>query len=173
MKREDKNLIIGNIEAELKKVPHFYLTDISGLNAERTSALRRLCFEKNVTLLVVKNKFFEKALQRTGTDFSGLYPVLKGSTSVIFSEKNNLPAQIIKEFRKNNPKPILKAAYVEESIYIGENQLENLLKIKSKEELVGDIIFMLQSPMKTVVSQLKSGGNIIAGVVKTLQEKNN
>jgi large subunit ribosomal protein L10 len=173
MKREDKNLIIGNIEAELKKVPHFYLTDISGLNAERTSALRRLCFERKVKLLVVKNKFFQKALERSDVDYSMLYPILKGSTSVIFSEKNNLPAQIIKEFRKKETKPSLKAAYVEESFYFEDNQLEALLKIKSKEELIGDVVFLLQSPMKKVVSQLKSGGNIIAGVVKTLQEKKN
>lgn len=173
MKRELKNQIIDNISEELGKYPHFYLTDISGLNAQSTSALRRLCFERNVKLLVVKNTFLQKALERATPDYSGLYPVLVGHTSVMLSEQNNLPAKLIKDFRKHNPKPLLKAAYVEESVYVGEDLVETLIKIKSKEQLIGDIVFLLQSPMQKVVGQLKSGGNIIAGVVKTLQERNN
>ena len=168
MRREDKNLLIDKLTEQINKYPHFYLTDISDLNADTTSKLRRKCFEKQIELVVVKNTLFIKALEKSGkSDFTQLYDSIKGSTSVMFTES----AKLIKEFRKANPKPLLKAAFVEESIYVGENQLEALVSLKSKNELVADVIAMLQSPAKNVVSGLQSGRNILAGVVKTLSEK--
>lgn len=172
MRREDKNLLIDKLTEQINKYPHFYLTDISDLNADTTSKLRRKCFEKQIELVVVKNTLFIKALEKSGkSDFTQLYDSIKGSTSVMFTESGNVPAKLIKEFRKANPKPLLKAAFVEESIYVGENQLEALVSLKSKNELVADVIAMLQSPAKNVVSGLQSGRNILAGVVKTLSEK--
>lgn len=172
MRREDKNLLIDKLTEQIKQYPHFYLADISDLNAEATSKLRRKCFEKQIELVVVKNTLFIKALERSGkSDFTPLYDSIKGSTSVMFTETGNVPAKLIKEFRKANPKPLLKAAFVEESIYIGENQLEALVSLKSKNELIADVIALLQSPAKNVVSGLQSGRNILAGVVKTLSEK--
>jgi large subunit ribosomal protein L10 len=172
MRREDKNLLIDKLAEQIKQYPHFYLADISELNAEVTSKLRRKCFEKQIELVVVKNTLFIKALERSGkSDFTQLYDSIKGSTSVMFTETGNVPAKLIKEFRRANPKPLLKAAFVEESIYVGENQLETLVSLKSKNELVADVIALLQSPAKNVVSSLQSGRNIIAGVVKTLSEK--
>lgn len=172
MRREDKNLLIDKLAEQIKQYPHFYLTDISELNAQVTSKLRRKCFERQIELVVVKNTLFIKALERSGkSDFTPLYDSIKGSTSVMFTETGNIPAKLIKEFRKGNPKPLLKAAFVEECIYVGENQLENLVSLKSKNELVADVIAMLQSPAKNVISSLQSGRNIIAGVVKTLSEK--
>ena len=172
MRREDKNLLIDKLTEQINKYPHFYLTDISDLNAETTSKLRRKCFEKQIELIVVKNTLFIKALEKSGkSDFTPLYDSIKGSTSVMFTESGNVPAKLIKEFRKANPKPLLKAAFVEESIYVGENQLEALVSLKSKNELIADVIALLQSPAKNVVSGLQSGRNILAGVVKTLSEK--
>ena len=172
MRREDKNLLIDKLTEQIKQYPHFYLADISDLNAEATSKLRRKCFEKQIELVVVKNTLFIKALERSGkSDFTSLYDSIKGTTSVMFTETGNVPAKLIKEFRKANPKPLLKAAFVEESIYIGENQLEALVSLKSKNELIADVIALLQSPAKNVVSGLQSGRNILAGVVKTLSEK--
>mgnify|MGYP001439690482 CR=1 FL=1 len=172
MRREDKNLLIDKLTEQIKQYPHFYLADISDLNADATSKLRRKCFEKQIELVVVKNTLFIKALERSGkSDFTPLYDSIKGSTSVMFTETGNVPAKLIKEFRKANPKPLLKAAFVEESIYIGENQLEALVSLKSKNELIADVIALLQSPAKNVVSGLQSGRNILAGVVKTLSEK--
>lgn len=172
MRREDKNLLIDKLTEQINKYPHFYLTDISELNAETTSKLRRKCFEKQIELVVVKNTLFIKALEKSGkSDFSQLYDSIKGSTSVMFTESGNVPAKLIKEFRKANPKPLLKAAFVEESIYVGENQLEALVSLKSKNELIADVIALLQSPAKNVVSGLQSGRNILAGVVKTLSER--
>lgn len=172
MRREDKNLLIDKLTKQINQYPHFYLADISELNAEVTSKLRRKCFEKQIELVVVKNTLFIKALERSGkSDFTQLYDSIKGSTSVMFTETGNVPAKLIKEFRKKNPKPLLKAAFVEESIYVGENQLETLVSLKSKNELVADVIALLQSPAKNVVSGLQSGRNILAGVVKTLSER--
>ena len=172
MRREDKNLLIDKLTEQIKQYPHFYLADISDLNADATSKLRRKCFEKQIELVVVKNTLFIKALERSGkSDFTPLYDSIKGSTSVMFTETGNVPAKLIKEFRKANPKPLLKAAFVEESIYIGENQLDALVSLKSKNELIADVIVLLQSPAKNVVSGLQSGRNILAGVVKTLSEK--
>jgi len=171
MNRDEKNRIIDNLTDSLSQAKHFYLTDISNLNAETTGKLRRACFEKNITLVVVKNTLLQKALEKFEGKYEGLYGVLKDSTSIMFTEKNNIPAKLIKEFRKTAPKPILKAAFVEESIYIGDDQLDALSSIKSKEELVGDIILLLQSPARNVLSALQSGGSKLAGIVKTLSEK--
>lgn len=173
MRREDKNLVIDKIAEQIKQYPHFYLTDTADLNAEATSSLRRICFEKQVKMVVVKNTLLKLALERSGkADFSALYDTLKGSTSIMFSETGNVPAKLIKEFRKGGAtKPVLKAAYVEESIYVGEGQLEALVALKSKNELIGDVIALLQSPAKNVVSALKSGGSKLSGVIKTLSER--
>ncbi|MCY1633361.1 50S ribosomal protein L10 [Marinifilum breve] len=171
MKKEQKIQIIDSLTEEINASNHFYLTDISEMNAEDTSALRRACFEKDIKLVVVKNTLLKIALEKAEGEFEGLDNVLKGSTSLMLTETGNLPAKLIKEFRKEHDKPILKAAYVEESLYIGDNELEALTTIKSKEELIGDIVALLQSPIKNVVSSLESGKNILAGVVKTLSEK--
>lgn len=171
MKKEQKIQIIDSLTEEINASNHFYLTDISEMNAEDTSALRRACFEKDIKLVVVKNTLLKIALEKAEGEFEGLDNVLKGATSLMLTETGNLPAKLIKEFRKEHDKPILKAAYVEESLYIGDNELEALTTIKSKEELIGDIVALLQSPIKNIVSSLESGKNILAGVVKTLSEK--
>lgn len=172
MRREEKNIVIDKIADQIKQYPHFYLTDTADLNAEATSSLRRVCFEKQVKMVVVKNTLLKLALERSGkADFSALYDTLKGSTSIMFSETGNVPAKLIKEFRKSSEKPVLKAAYVEESIYVGDEQLEALVALKSKNEFIGDIVTLLQSPAKNVVSALQSGGNKLSGVIKTLSER--
>ncbi len=171
MKREEKDIIVNNLVDQLKESPHFYLTDTSELNAEATSDLRRKCFESNIKMVVVKNTLLKRALDKIEQEVEELYDVLKGSTAIMFTETGNAPAKMIKEFRKKFEKPVIKAAFVEESIYIGDDQLENLVNVKSKEELLGDLIGLLQSPVKTVMSQLQSGGNILSGVVKTLSER--
>jgi large subunit ribosomal protein L10 len=170
-RREDKHAIVEELTQHIKGSNHFYLADISELNAEDTSNLRRKCFEKEVKLMVVKNTLLKKALEQSEGEFDDLYSILKNSTSIMFSDTGNIPAKLIKEFRKNHDKPVLKGAFVEESIYIGDDQLENLASLKSKEELIGDVILLLQSPAKNVISSLKSGGNTLAGVIKTLSEK--
>ena len=173
MKKEDKGLIIQELQTTLGQYSHFYLADIGGLNAAQTSELRRTCYKQDIKLLVVKNTLLQKALENLDTDFSEIYGSLKGETSMMLSNTGNAPAKLIKEFSKSNKskKPLLKAAYVEESFYIGENQLEALASIKSKNELLGELIGLLQSPAKNVVSALQSGGNTIHGVLKTLGER--
>jgi len=171
MRREEKNAIIDDLTRKLQQYNHFYLTDISSLNAEKTSQLRRKCFEKDVQLIVVKNTLFRKALEKSEKDFGNIFNILKDSTSIMFCETANVPAKLIKEFRKTSDRPILKAAFVEESLYIGDDQVDVLSALKSRNELIADIIFLLQSPAKKVVSQLQTGGSILAGVVKTLSEK--
>jgi large subunit ribosomal protein L10 len=171
MNRDEKNRIIDDLTDSISNAKHFYLTDISNLNAETTSKLRRACFERDITLVVVKNTLLQKALEKFEGKYEGLYGALTDSTSIMFTDKNNIPAKLIKEFRKTSPKPLLKAAFVEESIYIGDDQLDALSSIKSKEELIGDLIFLLQSPARNVLSALQSGGNTLAGIVKTLSEK--
>ncbi|NTW31357.1 MAG: 50S ribosomal protein L10 [Bacteroidetes bacterium] len=172
MKKEEKNQIIDSLVEQLNTNNNFYLTDTSGLNVEITNKLRRLCFKRNVKLLVVKNTLLKKAMERTNKDFDSLYDSLEGATSIMFSDSGNVPAKLIKEFRKTAPKPIIKAAFAEESCFVGENLLEVLINIKSKKELVADIIYMLQSPAKNVISALQSSSHKIAGIVKTLSEKN-
>ena len=173
MRREEKDVIIENLAQRLNDTRHFYLTDISSLNAEETSNLRRKCFEKEISLLVVKNTLLRKAMEKSDGDFNDLYDVLKDSTSIMFCETGNLPAKLIREFRKTLERPILKAAFVEESIYVGDNQLEALSKIKSKTELLGDLLALLQSPATNLVSALASSGSKLAGALTTLSEKEN
>jgi len=173
MRREEKEVIIDNLAQRLDATKHFYLTDISSLDAEQTSNLRRKCFEKDISLLVVKNTLLRQAMEKSEGDFNDLYDVLKDSTSIMFSETGNTPAKLIKEFRKTMEKPVLKAAFVEESIYIGDDQLEALSKIKSKDELLGDLLMLLQSPATNLVSALASSSSKMAGALKTLSEKEN
>lgn len=168
----EKRDIVESIVQKINENGHFYLADIEALNAEDTSKLRRKCFENNIEIVVVKNSLFKKALEQIGGEFEELYGVLKGSTSVLFCQTANVPAKLIKEFRnEGKTKPILKGAFAEQSIYIGDDQLDSLVTIKSKEELVGDIIALLQSPMQQLLGSLNSGKSTIAGIVKTLSEK--
>ncbi len=174
MKKELKAQIIENIAAQLEETPSFYVTDIEGLNAEATSKLRRACFEKQIKLLVVKNTLFYKVLQQKGIEnVEQFADVMKGSSAIMFTTVANAPAKLIKEFSgDNNGKPALKGAFVQDCAYIGADQLETLVGIKSREELIGDIIGMLQAPAQNVISALQSqGGGKIAGIVKTLSEK--
>ncbi|MGC1204348.1 MAG: 50S ribosomal protein L10 [Flavobacteriaceae bacterium] len=171
MTREEKSQVIEDLTAELASNANIYLADISGLNAGTTSDLRRACFKANVKLAVVKNTLLSKAMEASDRDFGDLPTVLKGNTSVMYSETGNVPAKLIKTFRKKSDKPLLKGAFIEESVYIGDNQLDMLVDIKSKEELLGEIIGLLQSPAKNVVSALKSSGGKLAGILKTLSEK--
>ncbi|NDV45972.1 50S ribosomal protein L10 [Paludibacter sp. 221] len=173
MKKEDKSIVIEQLKSTLAAYPHVYLADIGGLNAAQTSDLRKTCFKENIKLVVVKNTLLQKAMESSDVDYSQLYDVLKGETSLMLSETGNAPAKLIKSFSKGNKsgKPELKAAYVEESFYIGASHLEDLVNIKSKNELIGEIITLLQSPAKNVVSALQSGGTTIHGVLKTLAER--
>ena len=173
MRREEKSAIIESLAATLKEYSHFYLTDTAALNAADTSELRRICFKNGIKLIVVKNTLLKRALEESEVNFEELYPVLKGTTSIMFSNTGNGPAKLIKEFRKSHDKPVLKGAYVQESFYVGENNLDSLVSVKTKEELIGDIIMLLQSPAKNVISALQSGGNTIHGVLETLSKKNN
>ncbi len=172
MKSSEKKVIIESLQEQINSYSHFYLTDISGLNAEKTSALRRLCFNQDVKLVVVKNTLLRKALESSNKNVEEIYEALKGNTSVMFSENANIPAKLIKDFSKKHKKPVLKGAYVQESVYLGADQLEALIAVKSKNELIADVVAMLKSPMNTVLSQLQSGGNIIHGVLDTLKERN-
>jgi large subunit ribosomal protein L10 len=171
MRKEDKDKIINELADRLQQFSHFYLADISDLNAEDTSKLRRKCFDKEIELVVVKNTLLRKALEKSEGKYIELFNLLQGGTSVMFTNFANEPAKLIKEFRRTHKKPLLKGAFVEESVYIGDNQIDTLVAIKSKEELIGDIIALLQSPLRNVMSSLESGKHIIAGVVKTLSEK--
>ena len=171
MTREDKSQVIQDLTAQLADAGTIYLADISGLDALTTSNLRRACFKAGVKLSVVKNSLLEKAMEASDKDFEDLPSTLKGNTSMLISEVANAPAKVIKEFRKKSEKPLLKGAYVEESVYVGDNQLDALVNIKSREELIGEIIGLLQSPAKNVVSALQSGGGKLAGILKTLSEK--
>ncbi len=171
MTREEKSQVIEDLTAQLADSANIYLADISGLNADTTSKLRRACFNANVKLAVVKNTLLAKAMESSEKDFGELPEVLKGNTSIMLSETGNAPAKVIKEFRKKSEKPLLKGAFIEEAIYIGDDQLDALVDIKSREELIGEIVGLLQSPAKNVISALKSGGSTIAGLVKTLQER--
>lgn len=172
MKKEDKGIIIEKIAATLKEYSCFYLAETAGLDAEATSTLRRACFGEGIKLMVVKNTLLHKALESLEGDFSELYPTLKGSTSILFSNVGNAPAKLLKKVtEKDAVLPRFKAAYVEETVYVGEDQLDTLSKIKSKNELIGDVIALLQSPAKNVVSALTSGGNKLHGILETLSNK--
>ena len=173
MRKEDKAQIIDQLVAQLEATPNFYVADIAGLNAENTTELRRACFEKGIKLVVVKNTLFVKALDRLNVaEAANITPSLKGSSAVMFTETPNAPAKLIKEFGAKMGKPELKSAFLQECAYVGAQHLEDLVNIKSREELIGDIIGLLQSPAKNVISALTaSGGGKIAGIVKTLSEK--
>ena len=171
MTREEKSRVIEDLAGKLTDNNIIYLADISGLNAMQTSNLRRACFKADVNLAVVKNTLLAKAMEKADKDFGELPETLKGNTSLMISDTGNAPAKVIKEFRKGADKPILKGAYVEEAVYVGDDQLESLVNIKSKEELIGDIIGLLQSPAKNVISALQSGGGTLHGILKTLGEK--
>ena len=171
MNKDQKSQLVAQLAEHIATTPHLYIADTTGLNAEQTSKLRRLCFRREVKLIVVKNTLLKRALDTFEVDYSELHPALKGTSAIMLSPTNNEPAKLIKEFGSTNDKFKLKGAYVEESFYLGHEMLDTLVNIKSKEELVGDVLGLLQSPMQSVVGALQSGGNTIAGVLKTLEEK--
>ena len=171
MTREEKAQVVENLTAVLEGTSTVYITDISGLDAGTTADLRRACFKANVKMSVVKNTLLEKAMESSDKDFGELTTILKGNSSMMISDTGNAPAKLIKDFRKKADRPILKGAFIEEAIYIGDENLEALVSIKSKEELIADVIALLQSPAKNVVSGLKSGGSKLSGILKTLSEK--
>lgn len=171
MTRQEKHDAIENLKEALVGVKTLYLADIEGLDARQTNALRRACFKENVKLQVVKNTLLAKAMEASTHDFGELTGILRGNTSLMFSETGNAPAKVIKNFRKKSDLPILKGAFIEEAIYLGDDQIDALVAIKSKEELIGDIIMLLQSPAKNVVSALQSGGGKLSGILTTLSER--
>ena len=170
MKKEIKDTIISHLGEMLTEYPHFYLVDMSGLNAEATSNLRRKCFKNDIKLVLVKNTLLEKALDASDKDFKPMYDTLKGCTAVMFTNVANAPAKLLKEYKKEGV-PALKAAYAEESIFVGADKLEELANIKSKNELIADVVALLQSPAKNVISALQSGAGTIHGLLKTLGER--
>jgi large subunit ribosomal protein L10 len=173
MNREEKSKIVERVSQQLKESDHFYIADTKGLDADQTSDLRRKCFENNIKLVVVKNTLLKIAMQNNKeVDYENLYESLSGPTAVMFTQTGNAPAKLIKQLRKDKQeKPLLKGAYVEEGIYLGDDKLEMLSQIKSKEEVIGDIIGLLQSPAKNVLSALQGSKDKLAGIVKTLSEK--
>lgn len=172
MTREEKAKYIDNLAAELQSSAIVYLTDTADLTVESVNTLRRRCFQANIKMRVVKNALLQKAMDKVeGKNYGGLTEVLKGSTSIMFSEIANAPAKLIQDFRKKSAKPILKGAYIDEAIFVGDSQLVILEALKSKEELVGEIISLLQSPAKNVLSGLKGAGSKIAGILKTLEDR--
>ena len=171
MTKQEKAQVIEDLTTTLSEVKNLYLADIAGLNAAQTSDLRRACFKANIKLAVVKNTLLAKAMEASDKEFGELQDVLKGNTSMMISEAGNAPAKVIKDFRKKSDKPILKGAFIEEAVYIGDDMIDALVSIKSKEELIGDIIMLLQSPAKNVVSSLQSSGGKLSGILKTLSER--
>ena len=171
MRKEDKKIIIDSILAELQACPNFYLTDISDLNAEKTSQLRRQCFNSGIKMLGVKNTLLHKAMQQMDKEYNELFDVLKGQTAVMLCETGNAPAKLIKNFRQKSDRPILKGAYIEECCYVGDDMIDTLCNVKSKNDLIADVIALLQSPMKNIISGLQSGGHKLSGILETLSEK--
>ena len=171
MTKEEKNQFIDVLDKSIQEHSNFYLADISGLSAEESSNLRRLCFKREVSLQVVKNTLLKKALEKNDSNYEELYDVLKGNTSIMFTDAANAPAKVIKEFRKKHDKPVFKAAHLDASFYIGEEYLDTLSELKSKNELIAEIVALLQSPAKNVISSLQSGGSKLSGIVKTLAER--
>lgn len=172
MTREEKAQMIADLHEVLNGTDTVYLADIAGLDATQTTNLRRACFKSDVQLRVVKNTLLKKAMERVeGKEYDEMFESLKGNTALMIAEKANAPAKVIETFRKKSEKPILKAAWIDTAVYVGDERLSELAALKSKEELVGEIIGLLQSPIKTVVSQLQTGGQTIAGLVKTLSER--
>ena len=172
MKKEVKDTIIVELGEKLKEYPHFYLVDVTGLNAEKTSDLRRKCFKNEIKMVVVKNKLLHKAFEASEIDYEPLYGCLKGNTALMFTQQANVPAKLLKEYKKEGI-PALKAAYAEEGFFIGADKLEELVSIKSKNELIADVVALLQSPAKNVISALQSGGNKLHGILETLSNKEN
>ena len=170
MKKEVKDTIITELGEKLKEYPHFYLVDVTGLNAEATSSLRRKCFKSEIKMVVVKNNLLHKAFEASELDYEPLYGSLKGNTAIMFTQVANVPAKLLKEYTKEGI-PALKAAYAEDSMFVGADKLEELVALKSKNELIADVVALLQSPTKNVVSALQSGANTIHGVLKTLGER--
>ena len=168
MTKEEKNQFIDVLDKSIQENSNFYLADISGLSAEESSNLRRLCFKREVSLQVVKNTLLKRALEKNDSNYEELYDVLKGNTSIMFTDVANAPAKVIKEFRKKHDKPVFKAAHLDASFYIGEEYLDTLSELKSKNELIAEIVALLQSPAKNVISSLQSGGSKLSGIVKTL-----
>tara|TARA_B100000674_G_scaffold91981_1_gene64654 strand:- start:1247 stop:1765 length:519 start_codon:yes stop_codon:yes gene_type:complete len=171
MTKEEKINEIKTLSKDLSETPNFYLADIAGLDSKSTLDLRRACFKSNIRISVVKNTLLKKAMEDSGKEFGDLKTTLKGNTSVMFSEKGNIPAKLIKDFRKKFDKPVLKGAFVEESIYIGDDKINVLADLKSKDEIIGEIITLLMSPINNVLLSLKSGSNKISGIIKKLSEK--
>ncbi|GFS04162.1 50S ribosomal protein L10 [Elysia marginata] len=171
MTREEKSKQIQSIKDQVESSNTIYLADLSGLNSDDTIRLRRACFKANIKLELVKNTLLKKAMEASDRDFGDLHEVLKGNTSLMVCEQASAPAKIIKEFRKKSERPTLKGAYIQEAVYIGDNQLDALASMKSKEEVVGEIVMLLQSPVKNILSALDSSKDKIAGVVKTLSDK--
>ena len=171
MNKEEKHDLVLALTEQIKDFGNFYITDTSDLTVAKINNIRRKCFESNIEMKVAKNSLIRKAMEATGGDFTQMYDVLKGSSSILFSKSATAPAKLIKQLRKQGDKPVLKAAYIDSAIFIGDNQLDTLTKLKSKEQLIGEIVGLLQSPAKNVISALQSGGNTLAGLVKTLQER--
>ena len=171
MNKEEKHEVVLALAEQMKEYGNFYITDTSDLTVAKINAIRRRCFESDIKMQVTKNSLIKKAMEAVDGDFTEIYDVLKGSSSIMFSKSGTAPAKLIKELRKKGDKPVLKAAYIDTAIFIGDNQLDALVNLKSKEQLIGEVIGLLQSPAKNVISALQSGGNILAGVVKTLQER--
>jgi large subunit ribosomal protein L10 len=173
MRKEEKTDLIKDLTAQINAASYFYLTDIGGLNVENSNNLRRLCYKKEVKLQVVKNTLLRKAMEQSEKNLEEIYPALEGPTTIMFADSGNLPAKLIKEFRKKNlqGKPLLKAAYVEETCYLGENQLDTLINIKSRLELIADVVALLQSPARNVIGALQNGGQKLVGILETLSEK--
>ncbi|MDP3467434.1 MAG: 50S ribosomal protein L10 [Daejeonella sp.] len=171
MKKEEKHEVVLALTETIAEYGNFYITDTANLSVAKVNDIRRKCFENDIKMQVAKNKLIRKAMEASEGDFSEMFDVLKGSSSILFSKSANAPAKLIKQLRKSGDKPVLKAAYIDSAIFIGDNQLDALVNLKSKEELVADIIALLQSPAKNVISGLQSGGNKLAGIVKTLQER--
>lgn len=173
MTREEKTTVISELKEKFENNPYFYFTDSSTLTVDQVNKLRSLCYEKGVEMKVIKNTLAKKALMDNAEEkgFTPLLDVLKGPTTVMFADTANVPAKLIKEFRRTFDRPVLKAAYIDAGVYIGDDQVDTLAALKSKDELVGDIIFLLQSPIQNVIGSLQSGGNTIAGLLKALEER--
>ena len=171
MTKEEKHELVIALTEQMKEYGNFYITDTSDLTVAKINIIRRKCFESDITMQVAKNSLIKKAMEAADGDYTPIYDVLKGSSSILFSKSSTAPAKLIKQLRKQGEKPILKAAYIDSAIFVGDNQIDTLIALKSKEQLIGEIIGLLQSPAKNVISALQSGGNILAGVVKTLQER--
>jgi len=171
MNREEKSEVVLELQGQMQEYGNFYIADTSSLSVEQINNIRRKCFESDIIMKVAKNTLIRKAIEGLDGDASEIYAALKGSSSLLFSKTANAPAKLIKALRKTSDKPVLKAAFIDSSIYVGDDQLNSLVSLKSREELIGDIIGLLQSPAKNVVSALKSSGGKIAGIVKTLQER--